>query len=81
MRSRVPRWRWEQLYERGQAERVQAAAKRGDDFINGCASKKRYSEEKLARRVAEACKKDRGVRLRVYWCAHCGGYHLTKQAG
>jgi hypothetical protein len=44
-----------------------------------CYSKKRYSTEDLAKKVADKTWHSRYVRLRVYPCYYCGGYHLTKR--
>lgn len=51
------------------------------DPITACYAKKRYSDFKLAVRVAERCRKMRGRRIHVYPCYRCGGYHLTKTRG
>lgn len=44
-----------------------------------CFSKKRYSTEAYANRVAREAKAVRGVDLRVYKCPHCLWWHLTKK--
>ncbi len=52
----------------------------GDRERRSCYSKKRYTDEKSAKRVAGLCYEKRGARLRSYPCFECGGYHLTSQA-
>ena len=47
-------------------------------LIGSCARKRRYSTEAVARSVAAQATQARGDPLRVYWCALCGGYHLSK---
>lgn len=44
-----------------------------------CASKNRYRSEGDATYYANRAFTKRGVRLRAYYCANCGGWHLTKQ--
>lgn len=47
--------------------------------IRGCASKNRYATESVAKLVAEDAWRKRQHVLRVYLCADCGGWHLTKR--
>jgi len=42
-----------------------------------CERKQRYRSESEATKVGRR----RGVRLRVYCCPLCDGYHLTKDVG
>lgn len=44
-----------------------------------CTTKKRYDTEAIASKVAKRCWWRRKVRLRVYPCFECGGYHLTRR--
>lgn len=48
------------------------------DQLASCTTKKRYSDEQVARDVARSVWFRRGVSLRVYACSLCGGWHLTK---
>lgn len=50
-----------------------------DDVYSECVSKKRYSDEKFAAKIARQILADRGVKLRAYGCFHCGGAHLTRR--
>ena len=43
-------------------------------------SKRRYSTRQEAERHAEHALNTRGVRLRVYQCDCCWGYHLTSKS-
>lgn len=45
-----------------------------------CLKKKRYHNEYFAEKIAKRCMDERGVKLRVYWCSNCCGFHLTHQA-
>lgn len=45
-----------------------------------CEKKTRYRSQDEAKRVADKVKHLRGTNLRIYYCEHCRGYHLTKQA-
>lgn len=48
------------------------------DFIQkSCGNKSRYPTPESAGNYAAKCKRDRGVDLRIYSCAFCGGFHLT----
>lgn len=44
-----------------------------------CRRKKRYATHSEATRKAKRAGMKRGVKLRVYFCNFCGGFHLTKQ--
>lgn len=44
-----------------------------------CFKKKRYSTENFAQKIANKIKWKRNVKLRVYFCDLCGGFHLTKK--
>jgi len=44
-----------------------------------CKKKMRYATHGLATIAAARAFRARGVRLRVYDCRYCGGYHLTKK--
>lgn len=48
------------------------------DIQAACTTKKRYTTETYARRVAAELSEARGYPLRAYGCPHCGGWHLTK---
>jgi len=43
-----------------------------------CRKKKRYPSQHEAKVAASCCRNRRGVKLRVYPCEICGGWHLTK---
>jgi len=47
----------------------------GDDPVNG---KVIFEHEESARAEAERLRNDEGIRLDVYWCAHCFHWHFTK---
>lgn len=42
-----------------------------------CHRKHRFWTATKAKQIAERCAKKRGVRLRIYQCPFCLGYHLT----
>lgn len=44
-----------------------------------CRKKIRYNNQHEATVHAHKAEMARGVRLRVYWCQNCGGYHITKK--
>lgn len=44
-----------------------------------CLRKKRYRTEGRAKKVKKWSEAEHGVKLRVYYCPHCFGYHLTKE--
>jgi hypothetical protein len=44
-----------------------------------CYKKSRYPTEQRARLYADKAEADRGVKLRVYSCPICMGWHMTKQ--
>lgn len=46
---------------------------------NSCYSKKRYSTEEYAQKLANKRAYERKVKLRVYGCHVCGGYHITSK--
>ena len=48
-------------------------------WVRECLSKNKYSSRRYANRVRRDIEPKRGVKLRVYHCPHCGGYHLTKK--
>ena len=52
-----------------------------DDTRWSCLRKKRYPTEKIARKIANTAKFERGVALNVYGCFNCGGYHLGSHRG
>lgn len=45
---------------------------------SSCSTKKRYPDEKVATKIANKKGYERGVKLRVYGCTLCGGWHMTK---
>lgn len=48
------------------------------DRETSCASKKFYSTEKMAKKVARECERKRPeTPIRVYQCTFCGMFHLT----
>lgn len=49
------------------------------DKYYSCGKKKRYHSEHDATVAASCCRNVRGVKLRVYPCEICGGWHLTKR--
>lgn len=44
-----------------------------------CHMKVRYPAHNVAIRIAGEIHKQRGTKLRVYWCNVCNGWHFTKQ--
>ena len=44
-----------------------------------CLSKKVYHRKSVAERVASQVKDRFGRGMKVYFCPHCSGYHLTSQ--
>jgi hypothetical protein len=48
-------------------------------LAKSCLTKRRYPSAAMAERVAAKCAESRGVKLRVYPCAVCQGYHLTRR--
>lgn len=80
-----------QLSKRSRSERKRARARRRRArkkdarrremaFAKGamsCARKKRYPSRYMADRAAATCEFRRDVRLSVYHCDTCGGWHLT----
>ncbi len=48
-------------------------------WLQQCGKKRRYRTEKYARQMANACEKRRKVKLRVYACAMCNGWHITSK--
>lgn len=55
--------------------RKEAAAK--NSLYRQCGSKKRYRDEKDARKILRKCEKERGQKLDYYYCSYCSGWHLT----
>jgi hypothetical protein len=53
----------------------------GDRYsvVHGCKNKRRYTNEKLAERVAARATRQRGLALRTYPCPLCQGWHITKR--
>jgi hypothetical protein len=47
--------------------------------VHGCKSKRRYTTEAFAQRVAMRATRQRGTPLRVYPCPLCKGWHITKR--
>ena len=47
--------------------------------VEECFRKKRYNSENLAVHVQRKVWKDRKIQLRVYYCPHCFGFHLTRK--
>lgn len=47
--------------------------------VSDCLKKKRYSTYDLADKVRNISIIKRGTPLKVYFCTHCFGYHLTKR--
>ena len=47
------------------------------DLASSCLKKKRYSNEQSAFEAIKRVHKERNTELRVYFCKHCLGYHLT----
>ena len=64
------------LLREDQKRRQWASGKRGPDAM-ACSRKKRYGTMSEAERYAAKYELRRGVRLRIYRCPVCGGYHLT----
>lgn len=46
-----------------------------------CTRKKTYKNEQSAHNKAQSITSQDGIKLYVYQCGNCNGYHLTKQEG
>lgn len=44
-----------------------------------CKRKSRYPNEHIALKYASKLERERGVKLEVYFCGKCKGWHLTSQ--
>ena len=44
-----------------------------------CERKRIWFTMEKAREVADQARRERKVRLRIYRCPDCGGFHLTKE--
>lgn len=56
--------------------------KRNKGHWRDCRSKRRFASEGDAQQaIARARRRSAGGRvpLRIYWCPHCSGFHLTSQ--
>lgn len=49
-----------------------------ESFIRQCSGKKGYTNEKIANKVINVARYERGTQLRKYVCPFCGWWHLTK---
>jgi hypothetical protein len=47
-------------------------------FERQCSGKKGYTDERVAQKVINVAKYERGTILRKYVCHYCGWWHLTK---
>jgi hypothetical protein len=45
-----------------------------------CTGKRYFSEKAEAKAEAKAVSKRRGIKLRIYSCAFCDGYHMTSHS-
>lgn len=48
-------------------------------WVSDCLKKNKYPSMGYAKRVRSEAKKKRDVDLRIYYCSHCNGYHLTSK--
>lgn len=48
------------------------------DIVKGCERKHRHPDEFVARAAGQARQEQSGVKLYVYLCEICRGWHLTK---
>lgn len=48
-------------------------------LADGCIRKKRYRTEGIAEQVAEKVLRERGAKVRAYYCPVCLGWHLTRK--
>lgn len=48
---------------------------------NDCLRKNRYDTREEAEGVAEHRQREAGIKLKVYGCPLCGGFHLAKAKG
>lgn len=44
-----------------------------------CGKKNRYSNESKAYHYKKKYERERGIKLDIYWCTYCNGYHLTSK--
>jgi hypothetical protein len=72
---RCPEYRC--LLREGHVGDHQTSFVHGRDSEIACRGKRRYGTEAQAQTVAARCYEARQHWLRVYYCADCGGYHLT----
>ena len=70
------RYARKRLLREDRKRRQWASRKTGPD-ARACSRKKRYGTMHEAERYAAKYELRRGVRLRIYRCPVCGGYHLT----
>jgi hypothetical protein len=49
------------------------------DSASECFRKNRYPTEESADKIAKLAEKERGAKLRVYYCKICLGFHLTSK--
>lgn len=48
-------------------------------LMRSCFGKKKYRTLGYAENRAGLIGKEHGIKLRVYWCGICNGFHLTKR--
>ena len=65
----------------GNSRRLRLLSKQSNpkNVISMCLKKKRYSTYDLVDNVRNKSSVKRGIPLKVYFCPHCFGYHLTKR--
>ena len=52
------------------------------ELVSSCLKKMRYSNEQAALEAINKVRKDnRNTPLKIYYCKHCLGYHLTSKIG
>lgn len=51
----------------------------GSSGIASCWRKKRYNSEAFALKIVRKVLKNRGAKVRSYFCGICQGYHLTSK--
>ena len=51
-----------------------------ESWVQSCLRKRRYSTDARAKAIALRRIRCGSPKLRIYWCRHCCGFHLTKNS-
>ena len=49
------------------------------EWACSCLKKNRYETKEMAIKIKRKSYRERRHKLRVYFCEHCNGWHVTKQ--